>query len=523
MSIPERIPRKEASAQLELENTSSEDRINAKRTDELVFVLCGPIGTPLHKVADLLDEILTKEFKYDSKIIQLSKFIERHIENIPPKPFDRILALINKGNELRKTYTPPILAELTVREIALRRAKNKVKNTDTGSEFNPPSRTCHIIDSVKNKSELDLLRSIYGDVLHCIGVYCSPNERWINLEERKMSSSEIGTLIDRDSGEELSEGQGQMVDKTFPQSDFFLKIDETGLIEAKTSLTRFIKIILGVDLFTPSIDENAMYMAATAACNSACLSRQVGAAITDPEGNLVSVGWNDVPKYLGGLYSTTSNLDHRCYRWENFECHNDSEKEIIREEIIQELIEKKLIQQSDKSTAIEVLKGSRVKDLLEFSRAVHAEMHAIISAGDLGRGSLKRHKLYCTTYPCHSCARHIVAAGITEVFFIQPYTKSLATRLHKDSITDSEEASGKVRLIPFNGIAPNRYRSLFEKRHDRKNGIGKFIAQAPENATVRTESFIESYPALEALVVQKLEETDFAIQPHGALPAGDVS
>ena len=45
-----------------------------------------------------------------------------------------------------------------------------------------------------------------------------------------------------------------------------------------------------------------MFMAYAASLRSGDLSRQVGAAIIDAEGDLLSVGCNDVPKCGGGLY-----------------------------------------------------------------------------------------------------------------------------------------------------------------------------------------------------------------------------
>ncbi|MCG7044628.1 deaminase, partial [Pseudomonas aeruginosa] len=101
-------------------------------------------------------------------------------------------------------------------------------------------------------------------------------------------------------------------------------------------------------------------------------------------------------------------------------------------------------------------KDSQLKSLIEFSRAVHAEMHALLTAGETKGGQIRNGKLFVTTYPCHSCARHLVAAGVKEVYFLEPYRKSLATRLHSDSITERESDDSKVRVMPFDGVAPSR-------------------------------------------------------------------
>lgn len=50
---------------------------------------------------------------------------------------------------------------------------------------------------------------------------------------------------------------------------------------------------------------------------------------------------------------------------------------------------------------------------------VHAEMAAISTAARLGL-SLAGSSLYCTTFPCHNCSKHIVATGVSEVFYLEP-------------------------------------------------------------------------------------------------------
>ncbi|MFM5144936.1 hypothetical protein ACEUA0_21025 [Aeromonas veronii] len=105
-------------------------------------------------------------------------------------------------------------------------------------------------------------------------------------------------------------------------------------------------------------------------------------------------------------------------------------------------------------------------DLTEYGRAVHAEMDAILTSARNGV-AIKNTILYTTTFPCHNCAKHIVAAGIKIVKFIEPYPKSYATILHSDSIdvlTSSKKINlpqTKVYFEPFVGVGPRRYMDLF--------------------------------------------------------------
>lgn len=117
------------------------------------------------------------------------------------------------------------------------------------------------------------------------------------------------------------------------------------------------------------------------------------------------------------------------------------------------------------------IKESRFMDILEFGRMIHAEMSAISDAARLGRPT-KDATLYSTTFPCHLCAKHIVAAGIDRVVFLEPYPKSYAKNLHDDSITFDPRETEKVLFEPFIGISPRRYRDIFEKKR-RKDDKGK--------------------------------------------------
>ena len=117
-------------------------------------------------------------------------------------------------------------------------------------------------------------------------------------------------------------------------------------------------------------------------------------------------------------------------------------------------------------------------DALEYGRVVHAEMSALTDAARCGH-PVKGAVLYSTTFPCHMCAKHIVAAGISKVVFLEPYPKSLAFDLHADSIKVEGGDRGHYHEFPsvefehFYGVSPRRYREIFE-RGKRKDESGAF-------------------------------------------------
>jgi deoxycytidylate deaminase len=203
-----------------------------------------------------------------------------------------------------------------------------------------------------------------------------------------------------------------------------------------------------------------MFLAYASSLRSGQLGRQVGAAITSKSGDVLAVGCNDVPKPGGGLY------------WPGRHDNRDGVLGIDTNDQQRDLIVNKLIGKLPQDLAqgdVSALKKSfrTVLDITEYGRAVHAEMDALLTCARSGvspTGGI----LYTTTFPCHNCTRHIVAAGIERVIYIEPYAKSRAEELHDDAILVEEKAlrpnrSAKWR-VPFThfvGIGPRRYFDLF--------------------------------------------------------------
>lgn len=505
----------------------------ASLTPELVVALCGPIGSPLHETADQIKNALN-EFGYATEQIRLSELIRLNsdfsgIKIDKQSRYSEIDTLIKAGDELRHKLGNDVLAKMAIAKIGADRLKAFGEFSDRANESEKSAnsqiaahRICHVIDSVKNTDELKLLRLIYGEALFAIGVFSPLEIRQKNLERPgALTQEDIKKLIDTDSGEEFSHGQS--VRDTFPQCDFFLRVDEpiNGPTEGKAigqlveKLRRFFNLIFRTAVISPTTEENAMYAAASASRNSACLSRQVGAAVTSETGELLATGWNDVPSSGGGLYGkpplytalTKERGDERCYALAGAKCHNDLEKRTIAEKIVEALVKESVLPSENKETAVQtIMQDSRVKDLIEFSRAVHAEMHAIFGASRVAGDRVVGGKIYVTTYPCHSCARHIVAAGISEVYYIEPYRKSLATRLHLDALTEAIDGSGRVKLMQFDGVAPRRFIELFDAG-SRKSKAGVLNLKKRDEALPSTHVSLRAIPRLEEVVVAEISST----------------
>ena len=127
--------------------------------------------------------------------------------------------------------------------------------------------------------------------------------------------------------------------------------------------------------------------------------------------------------------------------------------------------------------------------------------------------------LYATTFPCHNCTKHIVAAGISRVVYVEPYAKSKAQKLHNDSIAfglvdhaeEQAAARKKVRFEPFIGVGPRRFFDLFSTRLGtgrhvpRKTKDGETVEWRLENAVPRRQMLPYSYLELEAAAAKHFE------------------
>ena len=272
-----------------------------------------------------------------------------------------------------------------------------------GWESEPLPRTVHVIATRKRPEEVETLRRIYGNGFFLVGISSSRESRESYFEERGMGTA-AAELINTDANEAVP--FGQQTRETFYLADVFVSMDRY-----EQEVPRFIDLLFGCPSVTPTHEEQSMFMAYSASLRSGDLSRQVGAAIIDENGDLIAVGCNDVPKVGGGLYGPEAGNKR------DMTLGTDS-NEIEKREMAARIL-KALGCDEDFDFARPLLKPTGFLDITEFGRPVHAEMEAILACARSGR-STRRSYLYATTFPCHNCCRHIIAAGICKVVYIEP-------------------------------------------------------------------------------------------------------
>jgi cytidine deaminase len=321
------------------------------------------------------------------------------------------------------------------------------------------------------------------------------------------SLAEAQNLLMRDEIEE-SNPYGQDVRGTFPLADVFVNANNPESLVAQ--IQRFAHILFADPFITPTKAEYGMFHAKAAALRSADLSRQVGAAITSREGDILAVGCNEVPKYDGGLYWEGDSPDGRDFTTGR-NVNRDTRENMISEALTT-LKKNKWLAAEKEAMSIETLKAeavmqlanTRLNDIGEFGRTVHAEMEAIVSAARRGT-SVRGGTIYTTTFPCHMCAKHIVAAGIKRVVYIEPYPKSLTPVLHSDTVAvdSADPVADKVQFCPFIGIAPRFYTQAFTAPKRRRNGDPLPVGQVADEPRYSAPLYV--YGLMEDMLEKELD------------------
>ncbi len=519
------------------------------RTHELFLAVVGPVGAGGSRTISSFRRVCEAS-GYKCETIKASELIRQWgASETPPKiaPLERTLdnveLLQDMGDDMRSN-DPTTVARHVMREIARRRASSQNQAYIPGEVVKPDDqKRVYLIDSIRHPAEVNLLRRTYGNSFALVAVVCEEKERTKRILDKYFTTPEkkkpevvahVEKFVKRDA-DDITKRHGQHVTEAFYEADFFVDNTENDVDDISKLLDekcgRLVDIISHAQVVRPTIEETAMHHAHSARVRSACMSRQVGAALLDSDGTVVATGANEVPAAGGGVYgeNTGSNghvHDDRCvFRQDRF-CSSNREQNRIIDELIEQI--EALRKVEDKQALAAQLRNTSLGGLLEFSRAVHAEMDALLSAGREGVSTVGT-RLFVTTFPCHYCARHIVSAGVYEVQYIEPYPKSLALSLHKDAIEVDETKwipprrhslqeirakakstidfvdatnPGKVLFRPFVGVAPRLYLRAFEKTWRLKDKVtGKFAMTAPEWGDEWSALTI-GYPELEAALTK---------------------
>ena len=488
---------------------------------ELVIGLVGRLGANMPTVTKQIEGTLHSLY-YKHHHIKLTDFVKTtgfDFELVETPVEKRYESYIGACNEVRKkTGRDDFFVSYAIERIRDIRRKN---NTDSKADV-PLERTAYIIDQIKRPEEVAALRSIYGQQFILVSCHL-PNDYLKQTLAQKIAEGHSANpkseewqaaaieLISRD-GDESSVPHGQRVSDVFPLADVVVDTSDGDHLEKL--LKRFFFALFGNFVISPTKGEfflNLAYQTSLTSCDTA---RQVGAAISR-DSDVISTGYNEAPKSQGGTYWPEDGEDGRDVALGKDP--NTIRKRQMLVDVVQRLARSgELKRNFEDDTAIaeafidakdSPLEKAQILDTLEYGRAVHAEMAAISTAARLGL-NLANSSLYCTTFPCHNCSKHIVATGVKEVFYLEPYAKSYADELYPDSISIDQKKPDMDRVVfkQFVGITPQRYKNLFSKSK-LKDKSGHVKAWKAETAQPIIEKLDQGHTTREALFQKSIESS----------------
>lgn len=465
------------------------------KDSELVIGIVHTVGTNCTDAIECIKDSL-HGFRYSSEVIKVSKEILRPFAQTASQEFEnefeRISFFMDLGNRIRsQTKDDAILMKGVAAYIY---EQYHVSNSEA-----PQERKAYIIDSIKHPDEVEFLRKTYGDGFHLIGISDDYEKRKDFLIKRKsLSEQQAEELLERDDNEIAKNGQHTR--DAYQQADYFINAsDERN--ETQESVFRLLDLLFGNAFISPTFEEYAMFRAYVASLRSADLSRQIGAVITR-NNEIIAEGVNDCPKAFGGLYwpihqkgKVVDEKDGRDYML-GYDSNKREQKKIISK-----IIKNLGLEETDEN--YKKVKAAGIGTLTEYGRVVHSEMEALMMCAR-NHVSTRGCDMFVTTFPCHNCAKHIIAAGIKRVFYIEPYPKSKALEFYKKEISQSEtDGEEKVLFLPFKGVGPHRFIDLFSMQSTkwyariRKNEEGKVIKWERTKANLRNPMSAFSYIDME--------------------------
>jgi dCMP deaminase len=373
------------------------------------------------------------------------------------------------------------LPEAIARIIKLARARNRINNKKTNY---------FVVDALRHPFEIRYLRERISP-FYTLAVTTDDFDRKARLHQNSFIPDDIIRLDEKEYPSEIKEfkkkPQGyaafvsQDIQACLAISDIYIsnlgRPETKDLRSTAQQVCRYIALMQHPGLVTPTHIERCMHTAFSAKINSGCVSRQVGAVVTDPNYSIKAIGWNDVPKgqvpclLRNTAHAVSKGIDESAYS--NFERSEEFLKELKKSKFGNKpltYIGGRNITFCFKSV-YNSLKGDNNQ---VHTRALHAEENAFLQIAKYGGQGIEGGCLFTTASPCELCAKKAYQLGVKKIYYIDPYPG-----ISKDQILSVGSNSPELKL--FSGAIGRAYHNLYESIMAYKDELAKIF---PPNALI---------------------------------------
>jgi dCMP deaminase len=246
-----------------------------------------------------------------------------------------------------------------------------------------------------------------------------------------------------------------------------------------SQIIRYVALMQHPGIVTPTIIERNMQVASVAKLNSGCISRQVGAVVTNSEGGILSIGWNDVPEgqvpcILRNTFIATQSGRDDPDAYSEFEKQNEEFKNYLENNL--KGIKKKSCNGNNITFCFKDAynqfggknNSNRISNNQVHTRSLHAEENAFLQIAKYGGQGVNGGALYTTSSPCELCAKKAYQLGIKKIYYIEPYP----------GISNSHVlSSGTIlpEVILFNGAIGRAFDDLYNPIMPYKDELSALI------------------------------------------------
>ena len=369
-------------------------------------------------------------------------------------------------------------------------------------------KTHIVIDALRNPFEIQYYRDRFAP-FYLIAVTTDDGDRTSRLQARghlNLSDSDVKKLDAKEYPSENKplDGYDQFVSQNIQacleKADIFVhnpgtyKEGQTPPLSVLTrQLVRFVTLMIHPGLVTPTKIERCMQIAYTAKVNSGCISRQVGAVVTDAFFSVKSVGWNDVPEgQVPCLLRKAEDLvaAHDKGAFSDYEYDTIKFKEHIKARLtnlpfIHEMGLATPYCFKSQYNALEFpqLKGGNQVH----TRSLHAEENAFLQLSKYGGSGIAGGILFTTASPCELCAKKAYQLGIKEVYYIDPYPGISMSHI----LASGPNPERRPKTILFSGAVGQAFHRLYAPLLPFKDELSTFMKGEAERtideATIPSE------------------------------------
>lgn len=229
--------------------------------------------------------------------------------------------------------------------------------------------------------------------------------------------------------------------------------------ELKNQLYWYVTLIKHPGLVTPTAVERSMQLAYTAKLNSGCISRQVGALITDSSYSVKAIGWNSVPAgqvpcLLRGADELLCGVGDTSI-FSEYEQNSTEFRKVIEQSFSTIVKDDGLDGRSFPYCFKDVYNEVEGEKNQVHTRSLHAEENAFLQITKYGGEGIKGGVLFTTASPCELCSKKAYQLGIEKIYFIDPYPG-----ISNDHILRA--GNHKPELILFSGAIGSAYHKIYQ-------------------------------------------------------------